>query len=177
MLSRSSYSYSELFTGLLCGSSLVDIGLRIYHARTPKYDEQTKIGLAVSQTFQNMSFIIPIIWGAHRMWESMVNVHDPITTITKIGSALATAPPFVYVGCFSIFYGLFPLKALQPLRGGKDLTRIFAHTISNVFRLLNGATVSMLFKQDKISLPSIILSLSTCLITGLAHGYFFGKQY
>lgn len=164
------YPSLQLYSGIVVGSSLLDVGLRWYRSRTHIHKNPTKVGLAVASTMQNLSFLIPVAWAGYRSWQAIVNpVGGPVD---KILATIAVAIPFGSASFIAAGFGLNPLFALGAPRAPKDLTAHFTPLICNLFRVLNVAATSLLFTAGKISLSSTLLTTSACLTAMVAQNSF-----
>jgi hypothetical protein len=163
--------YFQFYTGIIVGSSLLDLGCQIYNSQTHKHSKQSKIVLAISRALQNTSFVMPIFWIGYQSWKSTIHVNDPMTA--KITAAAFTALPFGFVSYLILGLGLNPVFALGPPRTPKDLTVYLTNSVCNIFRILNITAVSASLSSGKISLPSALVTISACLVTMVAQGHLF----
>lgn len=172
MLDKINNSYFQLYAATIVGSSLLDLGCRIYSYKTHKHDNQAKIGLAISRTLQNTSFVMPIIWIGYNFWRS--NIHHVNHSGTKnVLTAAAFALTVGYPSYVIIEIGLNPVFALGAPRYPKDLTAYFTDHICNAFRVLNITAIYVSLSSGKISLPSALITISACLVTMVAQGHLF----
>jgi hypothetical protein len=171
VLDKINNSYFQLYAATIVGSSLLDLGCRFYSYKTHKHDNQAKIGLAISRTLQNTSFVMPIIWIGYNFWKSNVNVVHSGTK--NVLAAAAFALTVGYPSYVILEIGLNPVFALGAPRFPKDLTAYFTNSICNVFRVLNITAIYVSLSSGKISLPSALIAISACLVTMVAQGHLF----
>lgn len=156
--------YLPAYSGLLVGSSLLDLGFRAYSAKVD--DSSSRIGLAVSRSLHNLAFVMPVAWLGYRIWKFQISQGDPLTM--KLLKAVCTAFPSGVV--IYIFIGLAanPIVAQLRSKGPKDVTPLLTPHICNLFRVLNTVAVTITLAQGRISRLSACLALSACIATGVA---------
>ena len=156
--------YLPVYSGLLVGSSLLDLGFRAYSAKVD--DRSSRIGLAVSRSLHNLAFVMPLAWLGYRIWKFQITPNDPLTK-----KLLTAAPTAITSGVvIYIFGGLAanPIDAQFPSKEPKDLRPAFTPYICNLFRVLNTIAIPIALAQGRISRLSACRALSACTATGVA---------
>lgn len=171
MLDLINSSTIQAYSGIMVGSSVLDLGIRAYGFANNSKKDPIRISLAVSRTVQSFSFAIPIIAIEYKYWKSVnaLMAKDPL-------KARILAAGFVIIFSYAVVagiiaFGAFPVMALiKPDQGSKSIKKITPY-ICNLFRVANIACLSIMLSKRKISRPFGSLAIAACFVTALAQHY------
>lgn len=141
----------ELYSGIIVAASISELCIRAYKSKT-----DCKIALAIAQTFQNLSLLVPVAWTGVRVWNAF--------TDGSAFGALTLIIPFGALSYFILGIGLTPIHALTP-NAPKDLAAHVTPLICNGFRTVNTATI---FLAGNLALSTRLLTVGAITVTMIA---------